>query len=421
MQKTNIYLERYAYSKSYLGHKPKENTGIIVVIPCYYEPDLVSSLISINNCHSQCPVEIIVIINASEIDSEEIKEHNINTYQEVLGWSDSIQSTNKNFHFILENESPKKHAGVGLARKIGMDEAVRMFETINNSDGVILCFDADSTCEENLLSEVWSHFLLNPKSPGCSINFEHPLTGNLDHQIYRGITFYELHLRYYVDALKYAGFPYAYHTIGSSMAVRSSAYQKQGGMNRKKAGEDFYFLHKIIPLGNFGEVNSTAIYPSPRASDRVPFGTGRAVGEWLAGEQEDYLTYHFQIFEDLKIFITQVDSYFMTNEKALKESMLDLPRSISDFLNSLNFELILKEVQDQSSNLDSFRKRFFQWFDGFRVLKYVHFARDSFYPNISILEGVDWLFSVHSLTTTPELKNKLIKLRRFDKFGAKVL
>ena len=312
---------------------------------------------------------------------------------------------------------PKKHAGVGLARKIGMDEAVRMFESIDNHDGVILCFDADCHCEPNFLSEVFNYFNNNPASSGCAINFEHPLNGILDDRVYKGITYYELHLRYYVDALKYAEFPYAYHTIGSSMAVRSSAYQKQGGMNRRKAGEDFYFLHKIIPLGHFGEITSTTVYPSPRASNRVPFGTGRAVGEWLAGEQEDYLTYHYQIFEDLKIFMNQVDSYFQVDEKGLKELILDLPRSISGFIVSLNFEIKLKEIQGQSTNLQSFRKRFFQWFDGFRVLKYVHFARDNFCPNIPTTEAVDWLFGKYGEGPPTELKEKLIKLRNLDKEG----
>ena len=89
----------------------------------------------------------------------------------------------------------------------------------------------------------------NPRSPGCSIYFEHPLHGPLEPKVYEAIAAYELHLRYYVQALRYAAFPYAHHTIGSSMAVRADAYAKQGGMNKRQAGEDFYFLHKIIPLG----------------------------------------------------------------------------------------------------------------------------------------------------------------------------
>ena len=92
---------------------------------------------------------------------------------------------------------------------------------------------------------------------------------------------YELHLRYLNLFSRFTGFPYAYHTIGSCFGVRAETYASQGGMNKRKAGEDFYFLHKIIPLGEFREINNTCVIPSPRESDRVPFGTGAAIGKYL--------------------------------------------------------------------------------------------------------------------------------------------
>src|SRR5213594_3575687 len=99
------------------------------------------------------------------------------------------------------------------------------------------------------------------------------MAGLLDPKVAEAIAAYELHLRYYVRALRYAGFPYAHHTIGSCMAVRADVYKKQGGMNKRQAGEDFYFLQKIIPLGHFTDLTETKVIPSSRPSDRVPFGT----------------------------------------------------------------------------------------------------------------------------------------------------
>ena len=52
------------------------------------------------------------------------------------------------FCFIADTESFKGW-GVGLARKTGMDEAVRRFDIINNPEGVILSLDADCTVEHN--------------------------------------------------------------------------------------------------------------------------------------------------------------------------------------------------------------------------------------------------------------------------------
>ena len=100
-----------------------------------------------------------------------------------------------------------------------------------------------------------------------------------------GIAAYELHLRYHVRVQKWIGFPYAFQTIGSAMAVRAWAYVKQGGMNRRHAGEDFYFLQKISWLGPISELSTVTVFPSPRLSGRVPFGTGKAVGDYIESGQ----------------------------------------------------------------------------------------------------------------------------------------
>jgi len=271
------------------------------------------------------------------------------------------------YDFIDANNLPDKHSGVGLARKIGMDEAVCRFENIKK-DGIIACFDADSTCQNNYLVELEKHFENNPKSPACSIHFEHPLQGSeFSEENYLAIEAYELHLRVYKNALKFCGFPFAFHTIGSSMAVKSKAYQKQGGMNKRKAGEDFYFLQKMMTLGNYTELNSTTVYPSPRISDRVPFGTGRAMQNYLSGEQKNYTTYAIQSFLDLKLLVEQLDNLY--------HNEIDLPLSISEYLNTISFNENLKKIRQNSTSATHFKQLFFNWFNAFKVLKFVHFAR----------------------------------------------
>ena len=150
-----------------------------------------------------------------------------------------------------------------------MDEALRRFDDIGRTEGIIAGYDADCRCETNYLTALERHFHEHPRSSGCSIYFEHPLQGQLSPQIYEAAAAYELHLRYYIQALRYSGFPHAHHTLGSCMAVRADAYCEQGGMNKRKAGEDFYFLHKIIPLGGFTDLTATTVHPSPRPSDQV--------------------------------------------------------------------------------------------------------------------------------------------------------
>ncbi|MDQ3191331.1 MAG: hypothetical protein M3Q58_07055 [Bacteroidota bacterium] len=383
------YLDRHAYYPQKLFDKPNDNLGIVVVIPAFCEPLLLESLISIKKCDQPiCSVEVIVVINHSIEADELTKTTSIQMIRQAQQWIDNNNEEKLKFHIIEAFDFPQKIAGVGLARKVGMDEAVRRFQKVDNAKGIICCFDADSCCDKNYLTATEDHFKNNPKTTACSIYFEHPLKGEeFSTEIYTGILNYELHLRYYIAGLRYANHPFAYHTIGSSMAVRSNVYQKQGGMNKKKAGEDFYFLHKIIPLGNFSELNTTKVIPSPRPSERVPFGTGRAINSWLNNKNEHFLTYDPKVFQEMKSFLEQVDFFY------LPSSLIQLSEPVNLFLKSCDFEEKLKEIKGNCKDLTSFQKRFYIWFDGFKAMKFIHFMRENYYSNINISQATQTLLN----------------------------
>ena len=65
------------------------------------------------------------------------------------------------------------------------------------------------------------------KVAGVSIAYEHRLEGEKEKR--EAMVKYELYLRYYQQALKYAGHPYAYTCIGSAFAVRACDYVAQEG------------------------------------------------------------------------------------------------------------------------------------------------------------------------------------------------
>ena len=378
--KTNFYLQKYGFINQQIVDFVSSDIGIIIVIPCFNEDDLISTLSSIANCdRPSCGVEVIVVFNSGESTPQHVVNQNKVAQDQMKEWKDSYSGAYK-FYKINVPNLPKKHAGVGLARKIGMDEAVARFHSINK-DGVIVCFDADARCSSNYLTEIEQHFKLFPESPGCSIHFEHPLFGSeFPQEVYDGIINYELHLRYYNQCLKYANLPYAYHTVGSSMAVKSKAYQKQGGMNKRKAGEDFYFIHKIIALGDFSEIKTTKVIPSPRISDRVPFGTGKAIGDWVTNGSDVYFSYNFSIFEEIKAFVNLIPLFYSNDIVSI-----ELSNVFIDFLQSVHFKEKLQEIKKNTTDIDSFRKRFFVWFDAFQVLKLVHFMRDNGYPNKELI------------------------------------
>lgn len=379
--KMNQYLSKFGFKAPQIKEKPSQNLGLIVVIPCFNEPDIIPSIESLaNSTPSKKDVEVIVVINHGENHNYNIINQNQNTLKNLENWINKKPSFFK-LHILTAFNLPKKHAGVGLARKIGMDEAVARFDSIS-IDGLIICFDADSTCNSNYFQAIETHFNQNPKTPGAAIKYEHPIEGNeFEESIYEGIINYELFLRYYNQGLVYANLPFAFHTVGSSMVVKSSAYQKQGGMNKRKAGEDFYFLHKIIALGHFSEINSTKVIPSPRTSDRVPFGTGKAISDWIAGETNDYLTYDIQIWDVLKSFQKIVQTLHHKNLNETEFHQQESNQHFIDFLNLNNFQEDLNGIRANSSNIESFTKRFYVWFNAFRVLKLVHYLRDNQFPN----------------------------------------
>jgi hypothetical protein len=270
-----------------------------------------------------------------------------------------------------------------------MDEALRRLADVGRAeDGLLVCYDADCRCSANYFTGIESHFAAQPDAPGCSIHFEHPLDAGEwaalgfgdttpGQPVFEGIAAYELHLRYHVRAQKFIGFPYGFHTIGSAMAVRAWAYVKQGGMNRRQAGEDFYFLQKISWLGQITELTDVTVHPSPRLSDRVPFGTGKAIGDYVANGA--LTTYPLQAYRDAQWLLGQMGALWETGNPSS-----DAPEAMARFLGEEFVGSVVPEIRANSGDFGAFRKRFFRWFNAFRLMKFLNFARDEIHGTVEV-------------------------------------
>ncbi len=392
--------------------------GFVVVIPAKDEANLELALQSLRECDSpKADVEVIVVMNTSEADDATVVAENKAIYDQARTWADRSSTASRRFHLLHFPQLPKKHAGVGLARKIGLDEGCRRLVEAENPTGILACFDADSRCDSNYLTALESHFEADPTSQACSIYFEHPTEGReFDADVYEAIIAYELHLRYFIRAQRYAGFPHAVQTIGSSMAVRCDAYQAQNGMNRRKAGEDFYFLHKFTPLGHVTELKTTRVIPSPRPSHRVPFGTGKAIGELLE-TGEALRTYDPRSFQDLRTLFRSVDELYGLQEPDFVPLVAKLPESVRSFLATLPAWERMREIQSNVTTPEGFRIRFFRWFDAFLIMKFLHHSRDHFYPDCEIGPAATWLLEQENLRPAPDqsLRELLNRFREADR------
>jgi hypothetical protein len=303
--------------------------------------------------------------------------------------------------------------GVGLARKTGMDEALRRFNTIEKPEGVILCLDADCTVEVNYFTSLCNELLQKKENTACSVYFEHPLSGSeFPERIYSYIVLYELHLRYFVHGLKYSGFPYAFHTVGSALAVKALQYVKAGGMNKRQAGEDFYFIQKLAPLGGYFTLNSTTVFPSPRESYRVPFGTGAMVVKLMDDVGDRLLTYNTEAFNDLKILFNITRKLYDSDQDKVIRSYKMLPPGLRSFIEEAEWTAKINEILSNTSNNESFVKRFFVWFNMFRIVKYMNHVHQKAYSKVPVRDSAYDMLVISGLNNIPKDPYKLLMYYR---------
>jgi hypothetical protein len=375
------------------------------------------TLASLTACQPPCfDVEVIVIVNDSVSSPADAKTSNADIYKALQVWNEEQSVGWLKLHCLYFPDQTDKYAGVGQARKIGLDEAVSRFELAGKKDGLLVSLDADCEVEPTYFQAIYDHFQLYPACPAAHLYFEHPLSGMLSEANYEGIVRYELYLRYYRHGLKFAASPYAHYAIGSCIVVRNEVYQKSGGMNRRKAGEDFYFLQKIIALGGFGEITTTTVFPSSRLSERVPFGTGKAVEKWIRSEEVGYPAENPEIFKELGLLFMQLPLLY---EKKSFDS-LNLSALMRCFLNQMGYSEKLLEVVKNSTSQPLFQKRFLTGFNGFMCMKFAHFATESL-PLVDLSEAVRQLLSWSQADLNGDsYMDLLLTMRKIDKKQGKL-
>ncbi|RME25763.1 MAG: glycosyltransferase, partial [Deltaproteobacteria bacterium] len=133
------YLERHAEKFDESLPKPRLSTRLCVVIPALAESaeDVEHVLATIGPPGDT--FEVIVVINRSEDAPVEVVEKNRRL----------SSALNRHPVIVLEKVFPSGTAGVGAARRTGMDLALRRLVASGRfEDGVIACLDADSPVSE---------------------------------------------------------------------------------------------------------------------------------------------------------------------------------------------------------------------------------------------------------------------------------
>jgi hypothetical protein len=351
-----------------------------IVIPCLAESPLLPLLLASLCADTSLPesgLAVVFVVNNRLDASSADKEDNLAT----LKLLDSLTGR-LSFPFGVVDaaspglELPLKDGGVGLARKFGHDLLLPLLD-FKTADPVLISLDADTLVKPGYSGAVISHFR-SASAGGAVIPFEH-LSAEGDREN-RAIERYELFLRCYVAGLAFAGSPYAFHTVGSAMACRASAYLKCGGMNRRRAGEDFYFLQSLAKSSGVEQVKGAVVYPSPRRSSRVPFGTGRAMGALLDDEPGAIRFYRPECFVLFRRWLELVINACCTRDEALLEQSGAISVSLGSFLEEQGFARVWSGFLKQHASVESLKSAFHGWFDAFRTMKLFHFLADAEYP-----------------------------------------
>ena len=351
----------------------------VVVIPVLAEfPGILDTLRDLARCDAQDRAQTLVIVVVNNRDAEHAADEDIAANQQTLtalkrwdqsalpvAWIDASSAG----HELAARE------GVGLARKIGLDWGLKILADQGRLTAPLICLDGDSRVDARYLSVLHDFFKPTSTRWACVLPYAHPIEGTDEERA--AILSYELYLRYHALHLSWAGSPYGYHAIGSTMACTAQAYAAVSGMNRRRAGEDFYYLQQLAKTGKVERVTGTVVQPSARPSHRVPFGTGRWVQRYLNGEVGEHRLYHPDSYDVIRRWLGSATT---APERPGQETLTAahaIHEELGTFLEKQDFVRSWDRIVAQTSSRDALIQQFHRWFDGFRTLKLIHHLRDT--------------------------------------------
>jgi hypothetical protein len=307
-------------------------------------------------------------------------------------------------------ELPLKGGGVGLARRIGLDLALGRLDMIG-SDPLLVCLDADTIVQPDYLPAIVEHFR-HCRMGAAAIPYVHQRGGTA--QAERLISRYELFLRGYVLGLELAGSPYAFHSVGSAMACRASAYSKIGGMNNRMAGEDFYFMQQLSRVVGVEQLKGTVVRPSPRPSHRVPFGTGRSVQRMGARGESQQLFYRPECFRILKGWLESLSHGIDVDGAVLLARSSEVSPCLTEYLQICRFADVWDKLRRNHPLRTALLTAFHGWFDGLKTMKLIHHLSDGPFPRCEPDEALAELFAWRGLETVSGVEMRLELLRKLQ-------
>jgi hypothetical protein len=349
----------------------------------------------------------LVVVNHRKDASRDAIDDNRRTLQKLAGATGTLPHLAWVDAASAGRELPLKTGGVGLARKIGFDLALERLDTAG--DPLLATLDADTLVRDDYLPALCEHFA-TCASGGAVVPFCHRRADNAPEQ--RAIVAYELYLRTHVLGLQLAGSPYAFHTVGSTMACRARDYVRAGGMNRRQAGEDFYFLQQLAKITGVCGVAGTVVYPSARISRRTPFGTGRSVAQLAAETSPARLYYDPRCYAILGEWLQLAAAYRSEETAEMLDRAAVIHPTLAEFLRREGLGEVWPGLHRNHGDPANRLAALHGWFDGLKTTRLIHHLTDAGWPRQTAAEAVPPLLHRAGLMTPDDPGRQLELLRR---------
>ncbi len=296
---------------------------------------------------------------------------------------------------VADNPIPYRQ-GVGLARKIANDIASLLICNNIVQQKVIYNTDSDANLPKNYFTQI------NPENikhkSAWVFAFEHLAEESSELLNYENAAkIYQASLEHYVKGLASAGSPYAFHTIGSCLAIEADRYIQARGFPKKNAGEDFYLLNKLRKLASVENLNNSPLILSVRPSHRVPFGTGPAIQRMSSSVRKPEAFYDPRCFVILRYYLMfwnnlpeLLPDHTQSLQSVFEIFWEDHPaktalagETVFNWVSEHDKQLGLLKKLTQSKDKTKWQQSFLEAFDGFQTMKLINKMSKQHFPKLS--------------------------------------
>jgi hypothetical protein len=390
------YLARHAEPEAEAAARVPGEYGHALVVPAYGEGESLFRLLGSVPVGPRGPVAIVLVLNARADSPPAVHAANAEARRRLAAdypartrLSDAppidVFDVPGGALVAIDRAEPgaflPEGQGVGLARKIGNDLVLRL-----RAEGRLATPWLHNTDADALLPRVYFDQTepLDPSATAAAV-YAYAHAFDPDPDLALAGRLYEISLRYWVLGLAWAGSPYAYQSMGSCVAIAAPAYAAVRGFPRKNAAEDFYVLDKLAKVGGIARLDGARLTLEGRPSDRVPFGTGRALRDLAAKRRAlaGFRLFHPLVFAHLAAWLSALDRIAASGGDLARATAAfppDNPFFRSDLLREalerLGAARAIAEARARSGDAATLRRHLHTWFDAFRTLKLAHALRD---------------------------------------------